>query len=133
LTAARASHGAWSGPAGDDLDRVVRALDALASRAELARGAARAAVVEELGALDAALVAAAQAAIAPGVLRELETQAEADLAPFRDRMPQDAWRASRQAALTELLRAHAQLPTLAGLGAAHDPVGDEPSDPAVGP
>jgi hypothetical protein len=133
LTAARAGHGAWSGPAGDDLDRVVRALDALASRAERARGAARAAVVEELGALDAALVAAAQAAIAPGVLRELETQAEADLAPFRDRMPQDAWRASRQAALTELLRAHAQLPTLAGLGAAHDPPGDEPPDPAVGP
>jgi hypothetical protein len=131
LAASRGGDGLWAGAAGTEIDRIVEALDALASRADRARGHTRAAVVDELAALDARLVAAAHRAVAPERLRELEAQAETDLAPFRDRMPEDAWRESRRAAVTVLLRAHAQLPSLAGLGATHEPPEDEPADPLV--
>jgi hypothetical protein len=120
LTAARGSQSLWAETAGGEIDRVVHALDALASKAERARGAARAAIVAELVALDATLIAAARAALTPQALGELEAQAEQDLAPFRDRMPQEAWRSSREAAIVQLLRVHAQLPTLSGLGAGED-------------
>ena len=117
LTAARSSQAFWTGAAGGEVDRIVQSLDGLASEADRARGAARAAIVAELEVLDRALVAAARAAMTPETLHDLDAQAELDLAPFRNRMPQEAWRASRQAALTQLVRAHGQLPTLVGLGA----------------
>jgi hypothetical protein len=131
LTASRGGDGVWIGEAGAEIDRIVQALDALASRAERARGSMRAAVVDELATLDGRLLAAARRAVAPEVIRELEAQAETDLAPFRDRMPDDAWHEARQAAVTVLLRAHAQLPSLAGLGATHEPPEGEPADPPV--
>lgn len=132
LTAARGSHSLWAGAAGGEVDRIVQALDALASKAERARGAARAGLVAELGTFDAALIAAARAALAPPALRELEAQADQDLAPFRDRMPQDAWRSSREAALVQLLRVHAQLPTLSGLGGGHDAADGDTAHAAIG-
>jgi hypothetical protein len=132
LTAARGSQSVWADAAGGEIDRIVQALDALASKADHARGAARAGIVAELGTLDATLIAAARAALAPAVLDELEAQAEQDLAPFRDRMPRDAWRSSREAAVVQLLRVHAQLPTLSGLGAAHDAPEGDTADSAAG-
>lgn len=94
------------------LDEVVRALDALASRAARARGDARAEILDELAALDRRLLAAAREAAAT-VLGDLERQAEEDLRPFRERMPSDAWARARGAAVDRLLRERAQLPTLA--------------------
>ena len=131
LTAVRGSRGLWSEAAGGEIDRIVHALDALASQAERARGAARAGIVADLGSLDAALITAARAALPAATLHELEAQAEQDLAPFRDRMPQEAWRSSREAAVVQALRAHAQLPTLTVLGAGPDTPDDETADSAV--
>jgi hypothetical protein len=94
------------------LDEIVRALDGLASRADTARGEARAEILRELAALDRRLLDAAREAAAP-LLPDVERQAEDDLRPFRERMPADAWAQARGAAVDRLLREQAQLPTLA--------------------
>ena len=93
------------------IEDVVRALDALASRAEKVRGDARARVLEALAALDRQLLDAARAA-AGDSLAALERQAADDLRPFRDRMPAAAWNEAQAAAVDRLLRERAQLPTL---------------------
>jgi hypothetical protein len=100
--------------ADDVLDEVVRALDALGASAERARGQARERILADLTALDTRLVDAARAAADEALLAELDSQADEDLRPFRDRMPADAWRQARVAAQTRLLRERAQLPALAG-------------------
>lgn len=110
------------------LDDAVRRLDALAARAERARGAARTALVAELEAIDASLLDAAERGLSRDLLAELQAQAERDLAPFRDRMQPESFRAARQAAFLQLLRAQAQLPMLSGHGvtdAAGEAAGDE--------
>lgn len=117
LTAARSPMLAAGGAAGvrvpeERLDEIVRVLDALASRAEKARGEARAEIVRELAALDRRLLDAARDAAA-ATLADLERQAEEDLRPFRERMPADAWAQARGAAVDRLLREQAHLPTLA--------------------
>lgn len=93
------------------IDEVVRALDLLASRADKARGDARARILEALAALDRRLLDAARAA-AVDSLAALERQAAEDLRPFRDRMPAAAWNEALAAAVDRLLRERAQLPTL---------------------
>ena len=103
---------------GATIDDAVRQLNALATRAERARGAARATVIEALDAIDASLLSAAEQALTPDQLRDLRAQAERDLAPFRERMPADSYRAACQAAFVQLLRSLGQLPTLSGHGVA---------------
>ena len=115
------------------IDDAVRRLDELAARAERARGAARAAVVASLEEIDASLLSAAEQGVTPGQLADLRAQAERDLAPFRERMPADSYRATCRAAFLQLLRTEAQLPTLSGHGAAESASGsgaveDEPHD-----
>ena len=100
--------------ADDVLDEVVRALDGLATSAERARGHARERILADLQALDTRLINAARAATSEALLAELESQADDDLRPFRDRMPADAWRQARAAAQARLLRERAQLPAMAG-------------------
>lgn len=117
LTALRSSAPASGGAAGvrvpeERLDEIVRVLDALASRAEKARGEARAEIARELAALDRRLLDAARDA-AVATLADLERQAEEELRPFRERMPADAWAQARAAAVDRLLRELAQLPALA--------------------
>ncbi len=72
------------------------------------------AILADLTALDTRLIDAARAAAGEALLAELESQADDDLRPFRDRMPADAWRQARAAAQARLLRERAQLPALAG-------------------
>jgi hypothetical protein len=100
--------------ADDVLDEVVRALDGLGASAERARGHARERILADLRALDTRLIDAARDAAGEELLAELESQADGDLRPFRDRMPADAWRQARAAAQARLLRERAQLPALAG-------------------
>jgi hypothetical protein len=115
------------------VDDAVRRLDELATRAERARGAARAAIVASLDELDASLLAAAERGVPPEQLTDLRAQAERDLAPFRERMPADSYRATCRAAFLQLLRTRAQLPTLSGHGAVEftseaSAVEDDPHD-----
>jgi hypothetical protein len=110
LTALRA--GATPPVRTDLLNSVVRDLDQMLSAAKQARGAARAAIVDRLARLDRQLLDAARAGLPPADAQSLKAQAEADLAPFRDRMPTEAWTRAMEAAFDRLVREHAGLPSL---------------------
>lgn len=111
LTVLRGSDQA--GPAlGAALDAAVRALDALQPEAARARGEARDALVSRIAAVEAGLVAAAMAALAEGVRAEIEHEADAELAPFRQRMTPEAYAQSRRAAIERLVRHHFGLPEI---------------------
>jgi hypothetical protein len=95
---------------------VSRAIEQLSTMREAARGArgdAKQALVERLPAMDAALMAAARAAIDAAVLERLTAEASEDLAAYRGRLPQEVWRRSVDRALDRLVRDHLGLPTLA--------------------
>ena len=118
LTALRAGT-LTSGPEGpppqvasDLLNEVVRELDQMLSSAKHARGASRTAMIERLAEIDRRLLDAARAALPAAESRRLTAQAESDLAPFRDRMPVEAWTRALQAAVDRLVRDHAGLPSL---------------------
>ena len=110
LTALRAGSDRALDPAIDD---IVRELDAARSRAKALRGDSRQVFLDRLRALDAELVAAARSAADPGVLRQLDGEAEQELAPFRARMPADAYAQSRRACVDRLLRERLRLPVVA--------------------
>ena len=95
------------------LEAIVRELDAARLGAKSLRGEARAAFVERLRTLDEALVAAAREQCDVSTLQRLGSEADAELAPFRDRMPRDAFEQSRRACIDRLIRERARLPVLA--------------------
>jgi hypothetical protein len=102
-----------SGPAiGAALETAVRALDALQPEAARARGEARDALLAKVAAIEAELVAGATAALSEGARTEMEHEADAELAPFRQRMSAEAYAQSRQAAMIRLVRLHFGLPDL---------------------
>jgi hypothetical protein len=95
------------------LDDLVRELDAARATAKGIRGDARVALLDRLRVLDAKLVTAARQACDVATLDALATDADAELAPFRARMPQDAYARSRQACIDRLLREREKLPVIA--------------------
>ena len=98
----------------DDLiDRVSNELDAAKASPAGLRGEARRAVIERLAAIDAELVQLARAGLAGAQLRELELEADQDLAAFKAMMPADGYRQAREAAVGRLLRERLGLPTIA--------------------
>ncbi len=96
----------------ESLDAVVRQLDQLVADARGARGDSRAALVEKLRALDDQLVGAARAESTDELTASLSKEADAELAPFKARMPQAEYARARDAALDRLLRDAFGLPTL---------------------
>ena len=111
LTSLRAG-GVRSGTFNDRIDAVVRQLDQLAAEARGARGDGRAALVERLQALDEDLVLAARAESDDERNATLHADADAELAPFKARMPQAEYARAHAAALDRLLRDAFGLPTL---------------------
>jgi len=111
LTVLRGSDqsGQMIGPA---LDAAVRALDALQPAAARARGDAREAVLLRVASTEVELVAAATAALSDADRAGLEKEADAELAPFRQRMAPEAYAQSRRAAIDRLVRLHFGLPDL---------------------
>lgn len=95
------------------LEAIVRELDAARPNAKSLRGDARHRFLERLRVLDRALLDAARAAYDAEVLAALTAEAEAELLPFRDRMPRDAYARSLGACVDRLLRERERLPTLA--------------------
>lgn len=95
------------------LDGIVRELDAARASAKGLRGEARQAFTARLRALDQALLEAAHAHCAPADVEALEREADAELAPFRERMPADAYAQSRRACVARLLRERTRLPAIA--------------------
>jgi hypothetical protein len=111
LTVARAAAGG-PGDLGAVLDRVVAELEALRSQAPRARGAARAALLARLDALDRELREAARQSVSQELLEAARREAEADLASFRERMAPDAFAAALERAVDRELRERLNLPRL---------------------
>ncbi|HXT70882.1 MAG TPA: hypothetical protein VN700_14070 [Vicinamibacterales bacterium] len=92
-----------------------RVLDALATLRETSagrRGSARDDAAGALSALDAELDAAARAFTPAAWMFEIRDQAAADLAPFRARLPADAWARSIDVTVGRLIRDRFSLPVL---------------------
>jgi hypothetical protein len=80
--------------------------------AKQARGDARARVIERLAALDVDLLAAASGEIDPQQAAALKREAEAELAPFKSRMPPEVRDRAIAAAYRRLVREALGLPVL---------------------
>ena len=87
-------------------------LDSHRVAARQARSAARAALIARLESLDDELLSLARASLGSERLCRLSEEAAETLAPFRERMPREAYEVARGAALTRLLREHTGLPVI---------------------
>jgi hypothetical protein len=94
------------------LDDVIRELDAARSSARSLRGDARVAFLARLAALDARLLDAARDSLPPAALEEVRHDASEELAPFRERMPRDAFDQALAASTRRLIRERKRLPVL---------------------
>jgi len=95
------------------IDTIVRELDAARAGAKSLRGDARDRLLERLRSLERGLLDAARARLVPAVMADIEREADAELSPFRDRMPADAYQRSRAACIDRIVRDRARLPVLA--------------------
>lgn len=95
------------------IEPVVQELDAARANAKALRGAARATLLSRLTELDTQLLAAARERLTVEARGELCREAEAELAPFRARMPQAAYEQSLAACMDRLLREKSRLPVIA--------------------
>jgi hypothetical protein len=91
----------------------VAELDSERARARDLRGEARDALRARLRALDVELLTAARAGLDEDARARLEAEADAALAPFRDRMPAAERARARAGAVDQLVREHARLPEVA--------------------
>jgi hypothetical protein len=112
LTGLRAG-GARRASFDEQIDAIVRQLDHLAADARVARGDARAALIDRLRSLDDELIAAASREASPELTTTLTREAEAELAPFISRMPPPEIARARGRAMDRLLRDAFGLPLLA--------------------
>ena len=94
------------------IDGMVRELDAARGAAKSLRGEARAVLLARLAELDAQLLAAARERLSADMREALRREAEAELSPFRGRMPQPAYEQSLAACIDRLVRERARLPVV---------------------
>jgi hypothetical protein len=97
---------------GERLDAVVRQLDRLAADARGSRGEARAAIVDQLRSLDEELMRAVREEASSELTATIGREADAELAPFRERMPATELVRAHAAAVDRLLREAFDLPLL---------------------
>ncbi len=96
----------------EECTRLLQALATIRETSARLRGEARAEVETALGALDAELSDAARRHAAPEWMASIRAEAAADLAPFRTRLPPDAWDRSMNVTIDRLLRDRLGLPAL---------------------
>lgn len=96
----------------DVLDRIVQELDAARAGAKHVRGDARDRLLERLRVLEQGLLQAARARLDAPAVAAIEREAETELAPFRERMPVDAYQRSREACIDRIVRERTRLPVL---------------------
>ena len=99
------------GELGPVVAEAIRLVEGLAA-APPSRGEARRRLLEELRVCDEHLTASANAQCVGPAREELVAEAEEELAPFRTRMPAEAYEQSRQACVTRLIRERLRLPVL---------------------
>jgi hypothetical protein len=109
LTALRGS----SANLGEVVDPIVAEVDAARGGAKGLRGDARRQLLDRLQALDARLLAATRERVDAVSLSGLATEADAELAPFRDRMPAEAYARAHAACVDRLIRDRFTLPVIA--------------------
>jgi hypothetical protein len=95
------------------VDEAVVTLDRIASSAAGARSEAREALIDELSALDRALLTAAAEAVDVDRRVTLRQEAESELAPFGQRMSAEARAAAVESAYLRLVRDALRLPRIA--------------------
>jgi hypothetical protein len=94
------------------LDRLAREVDRARAGAKSLRGEPRAALIARLAALDRDLVDAARYCSPPDLVAAVRAEAEAEMAPFRARMPADTYLRVLDASLDHLLRERLGLPVV---------------------
>lgn len=94
------------------VERVLSALDPLASAARQARGDARTTILDRLATLDDELIAAATADLDQQSAARLRQEADEDLAGFASRISADARAEAVRAAYERLVRESLALPTI---------------------
>jgi hypothetical protein len=94
------------------IDAIVQELDTERGAARTLRGRARADLLQRLVDLDGQLLSAARGGLSDADRSALRRDAEAELAPFRARMPQAAFERSVAACMDRLLRDRFRIPTL---------------------
>ena len=94
------------------LEEIVRELDAARGTAKSLRGDARQAFVDRLRVLDEHVITTAREGCGADMLQELRAEADRELAPFRARMPDEAYAQSRHACVNRLVRDRLRLPVI---------------------
>jgi hypothetical protein len=89
----------------------VRRLDALRPEAARARGETRDELMGRLSQIESELADAAIASLDDRERIALEKEADAELEPFRTRMPDAAYRQSRHQSVQRLVRQHFGIPS----------------------
>lgn len=102
----------WPETLREEADRALVALAAIHETARRGRGAARDGLPGQLEAIDTSLVRVARQSAPAAMLEDLTVEAERDLAPFRARLPGDAWRESITVTVDRLLRDRLGLPSI---------------------
>jgi hypothetical protein len=97
----------------DVLDAAIRELDLHRAEAKGVRGGARKDLVDRLSAIDADLIAAVRARCDPATLEQLASEADEELAPFRERLSKQALEQAHRSAVDRLIRERNRLPVVA--------------------
>jgi hypothetical protein len=95
------------------IDRLSAELDLARSQARGLRGEARRLLLDRLASIDRELLDAVAAALPATVRETMSADADATLSSYRDRMTATAFARARQVTIDQLLRDHANLPTIA--------------------
>jgi hypothetical protein len=95
------------------IEEMVRELDLARAAAKGIRGEARRVLLDRLRVLDRTLLDAAYARCDTAARQALGAEADAELAPFRERMSHEAYEQSHRAAIDRLVREHSRLPDIA--------------------
>ena len=111
LTSARAS-GVLAAGADPMIDRVAEELERARAKAGGLRGAERSAVISRLAEIDAEMMRTARGGLDEKAQRDVEREADGDLAPFRATMAPDAFARARDAAVDRVVRLRLGLPTV---------------------
>ena len=98
----------WDGA----LEDLVRRLDAIHPATRRARGEARDRVLAELATLDTQLIDCARAWAAPGVVDDVDREAEDELKPFSARLSPSALASAERRCADRILRERLRLPTV---------------------
>ncbi|HEX5108900.1 MAG TPA: hypothetical protein VFV95_10660 [Vicinamibacterales bacterium] len=90
----------------------LRELEGMRPSAKSVRGPARQEMCDRLRALDGELLEALRQQVPAAELEEIGVEADAELAPFKSRMPMDAYAGARKACIDRIVRERARLPAV---------------------